>query len=163
MGVIPPAFLKGPSRCFGALEGGQVFGLFVVVRCAGVHCYVNEVHLQHFSISNLVLALLYHTFFNKGTCFLSHWTLQKKGRQWKQYLPRFKRFSRCFEAVFCTAIIVLILGQDVDREPVIVCDVKEKLWRHLLGYERAGIFCDGERVVVPRLLSHVEDAWDKGF
>lgn len=122
MGVIPPAFLKGPSRCFGALEGGQVFGLFVVVRCAGVHCYVNEVHL-----------------------------------------PRFKRFSRCFEAVFCTAIIVLILGQDVDREPVIVCDVKEKLWRHLLGYERAGIFCDGERVVVPRLLSHVEDAWDKGF
>ena len=40
---------------------------------------------------------------------------------------------------------------------------KEKLWRHLLGYERAGIFCDGERVVVPRLLSHVEDAWDKGF
>ena len=62
MGVIPPAFLKGPSRCFGALEGGQVFGLFVVVRCAGVHCYVNEVHLEYISISNLVLALFYHTF-----------------------------------------------------------------------------------------------------
>ena len=61
MGVISPAFLKGPSRCFGALEGGQVFGLFVVVRCAGVHCYVNEVHLEYFSISNLVLALFYHT------------------------------------------------------------------------------------------------------
>ena len=81
----------------------------------------------------------------------------------KGYLARLKRFSRCFEAVFCTAIIVLILGQDVDREPVILCDVKVKLWRHLLGYERAGIFCDGERVVVPRLLSHVEDAWDKRF
>ena len=79
MGVIPPAFLKGPSRCFGALEGGQVFGLFVVVRCAGVHCYVNEVHLQHFSISNLVLALLYHTLFNKGTCFCHIECDRKKG------------------------------------------------------------------------------------
>ena len=71
MGVIPPAFLKGPSRCFGALEGGQVFGLFVVVRCAGVHCYVNEVHLEHFSIANLVLALFYHTLFNKAHVFVT--------------------------------------------------------------------------------------------
>ena len=35
--------------------------------------------------------------------------------------------------------------------------------RNLLGNERAGIFGHCERVVVPRLLGHIEDAGNKRF